>query len=127
MDLDGRTALVTGSAQGIGLAIARTLADCGASVVVNGRSDETSQRAAADVRAHVPGADVRGVAADLATDDGAAALLEAVPGVDVLVNNLGIFSSADPLEIDDAEWRRFFEVDVLAGVRASPRPPQGRA
>ncbi|WP_454043084.1 SDR family NAD(P)-dependent oxidoreductase [Cellulosimicrobium sp. Marseille-Q8652] len=117
IDLDGRTALVTGSAQGIGLAIARTLAGCGASVVVNGRSPETSERAADDVREHVPGAHVLGVAADLATDEGTAAMLEAVPRVDVLVNNLGIFESADPLEIDDDTWRRFLEVNVLAGVR----------
>lgn len=117
IDLEGRTALVTGSAQGIGLAIARALAECGASVVVNGRSAETSRRAAEDVRAHVPGAEVTGVAADLATDDGATAMLDAVPDVDVLVNNLGIFASQDPLEIDDDTWRRYLEVNVLAGVR----------
>ncbi|MFF2270515.1 SDR family NAD(P)-dependent oxidoreductase [Cellulosimicrobium cellulans] len=117
IDLGGRRALVTGSAQGIGLAISRTLAGCGAAVVVNGRSEETSQRAADDVREHVPGADVLGVAADLATDEGTAAVLDAVPHVDVLVNNLGIFSSEDPLAIDDATWRRYFEVNVLAGVR----------
>jgi NAD(P)-dependent dehydrogenase (short-subunit alcohol dehydrogenase family) len=117
IDLDGRTALVTGSAQGIGLAIARTLAECGASVVVNGRSAATAQRAAREVRAHEPGAEVTAVAADLATDDGTAALLDAVPDVDVLVNNLGIFASADPLEIDDDTWRRYLEVNVLVGVR----------
>lgn len=117
LDLTGRTALVTGSGQGIGLAIATGLARAGADVVVNARSQESVDRAAGEVRAAVPDASVRGVAADLSTDDGSAALLEQVPDVDVLVNNLGIFGSAEPLEITDDEWRRYFEVNVLTGVR----------
>ncbi|OOB89331.1 SDR family NAD(P)-dependent oxidoreductase [Rathayibacter sp. VKM Ac-2630] len=117
IDLTGKTALVTGSGQGIGLAIAVGLARAGAEVVVNARSQRSIDAAVAEVLQEVPEASVRGVAADLATDEGSAALLEAVPTVDVLVNNLGIFGSADPLTISDDEWRRYFEVNVLTGVR----------
>jgi NAD(P)-dependent dehydrogenase (short-subunit alcohol dehydrogenase family) len=112
IDLTGRTALVTGSTQGIGLAIATRLAEAGAHVVVNGRTQERVDEAVAKV----PG-DVAGVAADVATDDGVATLLEQVPAVDVLVNNLGIFNAEPALEISDEEWRRFFEVNVLSAVR----------
>ncbi|SMH42512.1 NAD(P)-dependent dehydrogenase, short-chain alcohol dehydrogenase family [Rathayibacter oskolensis] len=117
LDLEGRTALVTGSGQGIGLAIAIGLARAGAAVVVNARSQESVDRAIGEVRAAAPGASVTGVAADVSSDDGTAALLDAVPALDVLVNNLGIFGSADALEITDDEWRRYFEVNVLTGVR----------
>jgi NAD(P)-dependent dehydrogenase (short-subunit alcohol dehydrogenase family) len=117
IDLSGRTALVTGSTQGIGRAIAAGLAAAGASVVVNGRGEPRVQEAVASLRAVLPDADVRGVAADVADSDGAAALVDQLPNVDVLVNNLGIFGARPVLEIDDAEWRRYFEVNVLAGVR----------
>lgn len=117
IDLTGKTALVTGSGQGIGLAIAVGLARAGADVVVNARSQGSIDTAVAEVLQQVPEASVRGVAADLATDEGSAALLVGVPTVDVLVNNLGIFGSADPLTISDDEWRRYFEVNVLTGVR----------
>ena len=117
IDLSGRTALVTGSTQGIGLAIAAGLAAAGASVVVNGRSDERVGGAVDRLLADLPDADVRGVAADVADADGAGALLAELADVDVLVNNLGIFGARPVLEIDDDEWRRYFEVNVLSGVR----------
>jgi NAD(P)-dependent dehydrogenase (short-subunit alcohol dehydrogenase family) len=117
IDLAGRRALVSGSSQGIGLAIATELARAGATVVVNGRGQEKTAAAAAAVRAEVPEADVLPVAADLASADGAESLKEQVGELDILVNNLGIFESRPVLEIDDDEWRRYFEVNVLSAVR----------
>ncbi|WP_432573623.1 SDR family NAD(P)-dependent oxidoreductase [Kineococcus sp. SYSU DK005] len=112
IDLTGKTAVVTGSSQGIGLAVARGLAAAGAAVVLTGRSEERLREAAGTVNGQA-----RWVAADLTSEQGTARLLEAVPAADVLVNNLGIFGAADPLTIDDDEWRRYFETNVLTAVR----------
>ncbi|MYQ79727.1 MULTISPECIES: SDR family NAD(P)-dependent oxidoreductase [unclassified Streptomyces] len=117
IDLSGRTALVTGSTQGIGEAIAVGLARAGAHVVVNGRGQERVAEAVHAVRTASGSEEVAGAAGDLATEEGAAAVLEAAPPVDILVNSLGVFGSAAPLEIEDAEWRRYFEVNVLSAVR----------
>ncbi len=115
IDLSGRTALVTGSSQGIGLAIAAGLARAGATVVLSGRDAGKLDAAADGIR--VDGGSARTVAGDVTTDDGTAALLAAVPDVDVLVNNLGIFGATPALEISDEEWRRYFETNVLTSVR----------
>jgi NAD(P)-dependent dehydrogenase (short-subunit alcohol dehydrogenase family) len=112
IDLSGKTALVTGSTQGIGLAIAEGLAKGGARVAVNGRTAERVEEAVAKL----PG-DVIGVAADVATDEGAAEMLRQLPDVDILVNNLGIFGAVPAREITDEQWRTYFEVNVLAAVR----------
>ncbi|MCQ4080894.1 SDR family oxidoreductase [Streptomyces sp. RB6PN25] len=117
IDFTGRTVLVTGSTMGIGLATATAFARTGARTVLNGRDEERLKAAADSVRAAAPDAEVLAVAADVATAEGADVVFEAVPEVDVLVNNAGIFASAPVLEIEDAEWRRFFEVNVLSGVR----------
>ena len=117
IDLSGTTALVTGSTQGIGLAIATGLAAAGARVVVNGRSAASVERGIAELRQSVPDADVVALAADITTEDGTATALERVPQVDILVNNLGIFGAQPVLEIDDAEWKRYFDVNVLTAVR----------
>ncbi len=117
VDLSGRTALVTGSSQGIGAAIAVGLARAGARVGVNGRSAEKVAAAVARLSAEHPGAHFVAVPADLSTQDGADRAIRELPQVDVLVNNLGIFGAKPALEITDDDWRRYFEVNVLAGVR----------
>lgn len=117
IDISGKTAIVSGSTSGIGLAIAKGLAQAGASVVVNGRSQAAVDKAIDAVKQHAPEATVRGVAADLGTAKGCALLVGAEPRCDILVNNLGIYGPQPFFEIDDAEWTRYFEVNVMSGVR----------
>ena len=117
IELTGKTALVTGSTQGIGAAIAAGLARAGARVAVNGRGADSVTAAVERLSEQIQGADLVGVPGDLATDDGAEQVLRALPQVDVLVNNLGVFGAKPALEITDDEWRRYFEVNVLAAVR----------
>jgi NAD(P)-dependent dehydrogenase (short-subunit alcohol dehydrogenase family) len=113
LELKGKTALVTGSTAGIGLAIAAALAKEGAVVIVNGRTQDRVDRAVKSSGA------AHGIAADLGTEAGARAVIERFPEVDILVNNLGIFEPKPFEEIPDDDWRRFFEVNVLSGVRMS--------
>ena len=117
IDLTGKTALVTGSTQGIGRAIALGLARAGATVAVNGRTASRVDEAIAGLLEDAPGASFVPAPGDVSTDEGTQQVLTAVPHVDVLTNNLGVFASADPLSIDDDEWRRYFEVNVLSAVR----------
>ncbi|ALS61419.1 SDR family NAD(P)-dependent oxidoreductase [Pandoraea norimbergensis] len=119
IDLKEKVALVTASTAGIGFAIAQGLAAAGATTIVNGRSKAGVDVAVAKLREAVPGAQVRGVAADLATASGCDALVSEVPDVDILVNNAGIFGPKDFFDIPDAEWTRFYDVNVLSGVRLS--------
>lgn len=113
IELTGKTALVTGSTQGIGLAIAEQLARSGARVAVNGRTQARVDEAVSKLSEF----DVLGVAADVSTEEGTADLLRQLPDVDILVNNLGIFGAVPPLEITDEQWRTYFDVNVLASVR----------
>jgi len=119
IDLSGKTALVTGSTSGIGHAIAKGLAATGAGVVVNGRAQAKVDAAAAALAKAVPGSKVRGIAADVSTADGCRALLAALPDVDILINNAGIFEPKGFLDIPDEDWSRFFDVNVMSGVRLS--------
>jgi NAD(P)-dependent dehydrogenase (short-subunit alcohol dehydrogenase family) len=116
LHLKGKTALVTGSTAGIGLEIARKLAAEGADVIITGR-DQTKLDQAIDAIPRSGGGTVRAVVADAATAEGATALLKAVPEVDVLVNNLGIYEIKPFGEITDDDWRRYFEINVLSGAR----------
>jgi NAD(P)-dependent dehydrogenase (short-subunit alcohol dehydrogenase family) len=119
LHLHGKRALVTGSTAGIGLAAALGLAREGAAVAVNGRTVERVDDAIKHIKQAAPRADVRGVAADLGTAAGCDALLEQLPDVDVLVNNVGIFEPKPFEDIPDEDWLRFFETNVLSGVRLS--------
>lgn len=112
--LKGKRALVTGSTAGIGFAIAKLLAREGAFVYVNGRTEARVEKAVGEIEGKVDG-----VAADLTTEQGAEALFARVNNLDIVVNNLGIFEVKPFLEIDDAEWRKFFEANVLSGIRVT--------
>jgi NAD(P)-dependent dehydrogenase (short-subunit alcohol dehydrogenase family) len=116
LQLAGKKALVSGSTAGIGLAIATLLAKEGAEVVINGRSERSVQQAIEDIQ-RATGKTVAGFAGDLTQADVAENLAATHPEVDVLVNNLGIFEPKEFEDIPDADWQRFFNVNVLSGVR----------
>lgn len=117
IDLSGKSALVTGSTQGIGRAIATALADAGARVAVNGREPGTVASVISDLQGENPSRDLIAAPGDVTDPTGADAVLAATGPLDILVNNLGIFGSTPALEITDDEWRRYFDVNVLAAVR----------
>ena len=119
LQLDGKLALVSGSTAGIGFAIANALAREGARVIVNGRSEDRVKSAMERIRKDNQSAQLEPFAADLGGAAGAEEALRRFPQVDVLVNNLGIFEPKQFEEISDAEWLRFFEVNVMSGVRLS--------
>lgn len=121
LELGGRRALITGSTAGIGYAIARGLAAEGAQVVITGRTQASVDGALARLRRDLPRAAAEGVAADCATAAGAEAVFARVPEADILVNNLGIYARMPFFEIADADWLRYFEVNVLSGVRFARR------
>jgi NAD(P)-dependent dehydrogenase (short-subunit alcohol dehydrogenase family) len=118
LKLQGKSVIVTGATGGIGLEIARTFSKEGALVTIPGRSQKKLDAALADILAS-GGAGVSGVLADPATEAGVEALVAAVPQIDVLVNNLGIYEAKSFQDISDAEWRNMFEVNVMSGVRLS--------
>jgi len=116
MQLKDKLALVSGSTAGIGYAIAAGMAAEGARVIVNGRTQTAVDKAVADIQA-ATGREVHGYAGDLGTAAAAEKVVRRFPGIQILVNNLGIFEPKPFEEIPDADWLRFFEVNVLSGVR----------
>jgi NAD(P)-dependent dehydrogenase (short-subunit alcohol dehydrogenase family) len=119
LQLAGKLALVSGSTKGIGLAIATGLAREGARVIINGRSEKSLNEALGKIRKNIPKAAIESFVGDLSDDATAGKLAKQFPEVDILVNNLGIFEPKAFEEIPDDDWRRFFEVNVLSGVRLS--------
>jgi NAD(P)-dependent dehydrogenase (short-subunit alcohol dehydrogenase family) len=119
LGITGRKALVTGSTAGIGFAAAKTLAMEGARVVVNGRTQERVETAVQKIKEETAGADVTGIVADLGGSKGCEELVDRLPDVDMLVNNVGIFGPKPFEQITDDEWITFYETNVLSGVRLS--------
>jgi NAD(P)-dependent dehydrogenase (short-subunit alcohol dehydrogenase family) len=117
LGLRGKLAVVSGSTAGIGFAIAAVLAQEGARVVINGRTEARVTTAVEKIRQRMKGAELIGVAADLGTAAGVNAFVKQIPEADILINNLGIFEAKPFLVIPDADWLRFFEINVLSGVR----------
>lgn len=119
IDLSSRRAIVTASASGIGLAIAKGLAKAGASVLINSRSQQTLDQAMTALHEVAPGASVSGLVGDLATAEGVTQFLERAGEADILVNNLGIYEEKAFVDVTDADWDRFFQTNVMSGVRLS--------
>lgn len=117
IDLGSKSALITGSSAGIGFAIAKGLAKAGAAVILNGRGQAGVDKAVARLKADLPNAEVRGIAADAATAKGCAEIVAKVSKVDILINNMGIYAHQEFFDISDEEWQRFFDVNVMSGVR----------
>lgn len=119
LQLKGKKVLVTGSTAGIGFAATRAFVAEGASVIVNGRTQERVDTAIDKIRKSQPNPDLTGVASDVSKAAGCAMLIQAVPDVDILVNNMGIFEPKPFEEITDEDWFHFFEANVMSGVRLS--------
>jgi NAD(P)-dependent dehydrogenase (short-subunit alcohol dehydrogenase family) len=121
IDLSGRRAVVSGSTGGIGRAIAEGLAGAGATVIINGRTDERVRTALSDMRRALPDANIEGIAADLATADGAARFIDQAGEADILVNNLGVAIPRAFDTVTDEDWLGIFQTNVLSGIRLSRR------
>ena len=119
IDFAGKVALVTASTGGIGFAIARGLAESGAEVIVNGRSTESVNKGIQQLQQVVPGVQVRAAIADLSTAEGVESLLKVANNVDILVNNAGIYGPQDFYATDDETWERYWQTNVMSGVRLS--------
>lgn len=117
IDLTGKLALVTASTGGIGFAIARGLAESGAEVIINGRSESSVNQGIQNLQQVVPGVAVRAAVADLSTPEGVESVLRVASGVDILVNNAGIYGPQDFYSTDDETWENYWQTNVMSGVR----------
>jgi NAD(P)-dependent dehydrogenase (short-subunit alcohol dehydrogenase family) len=117
IDLSGKTAIVSASTAGIGIAIATGIAASGAQTIINGRKQDAVDRAIETIRKTAPQAKLQGFAGDLGTAQGCDALIQAVPQADILVNNLGVFGPGDIFSTEDDDWERYFQINVMSGVR----------
>lgn len=119
IDLNGKTAIVTGSSSGIGLAIAEGLANAGAKTIINGRSAQSLNKAKDSILKKNPSAEIELFEGDLGTAEGCKSLVDKYPSCDILINNLGIYGPKDFFETTDEDWEQFFQVNVMSGVRLS--------
>jgi NAD(P)-dependent dehydrogenase (short-subunit alcohol dehydrogenase family) len=119
LQLRSKTALISGSTQGIGFAIARQLLAEGAKVIINGRTEEKIDAALKRLKQEIPAAEVSGIAADFTDVNAINKLIALLPDIDILVNNVGIFDLRPFFDTQDSDWERFFEVNVMSGVRLS--------
>lgn len=119
LQLKNKTALVTGSTAGIGLAIAKLLLKESASVIINGRSESRIQEAIQALQKEIPGCNVKGIVADFTDAKQVDALIKQAGNIDILINNIGIFEPKQFFDIPDTDWFKFFEVNVMSGVRLS--------
>lgn len=121
IDLTGKRAVVSGSTAGIGFAIAQGLAASGAEVVLNGQTEESIDKAKTQIRESVPHAVLQGVVADMATREGALALVAGAGHVDILVNSIGLSPQKKFLELEDDDWLSLFQINVMSGVRLTQK------
>ncbi|MGB6152986.1 MAG: SDR family oxidoreductase [Pricia sp.] len=119
LQLKSKRAFISGSTKGIGKAIAKTLAMEGATVIINGRSQESINKALKDIKKDAPDADISGIVCDFAKPDEIEKLVGDCGEIDILINNVGIFEPKDFLDIPDADWQRFYDINVMSGVRLS--------
>lgn len=119
LQLTSKTAFVSGSTQGIGLAIAKQLLEEGVAVIINGRTKEKVDNAVQKLKEQLPYAQISGLAADFTNKEEIEQLLEKLPAIDILVNNVGVFDLKPFAEISDADWEYFFDLNVMSGVRLS--------
>ncbi len=117
--LKNKRAFISGSTKGIGKATAILLAKEGGHVIINGRSKESIEKTEAEILKAVPGAMITGITCDFSKIEEVEKLIEEIKEVDILVNNVGIFEQRDFLDIEDADWQKFYEVNVMSGVRLS--------
>jgi len=119
LKLKGKTAFISGSTAGIGFAIAKILIAEGVDVIINGRSSESISSAINELKGTFPAAEVRGIAADFSKNEEVSRLINELPEIDILINNAGIFEPRAFVDITDEDWLRFFEINVMSGIRLS--------